>query len=1362
MSEAEGGAPAAPQEDAAPARDAVTEAAARAAALRATLVRLRIAGFKSFAEPTVVEVLPGLTGVVGPNGCGKSNVVEALRWAMGETNARAMRGGEMDDVIFAGTSTRPGRNQAEVTLQLEDASGLAPPPNQQAPELEITRRIVRGEGTGFRINGREIRGRDVQTLFADIGSGARSSAMVSQGRVASLIAAKPEERRQVLEEAAGIAGLRARKHEAELKLRQAEQNLTRAEDLKGQLEVQRQSLTRQARQAARYRNLSGLTRAAEAEFFALLVARAEAALVAARQDFAQAQAATRAAEQAATEGATRAFTAERAVPAPREAEATARTALERHRIAAESTQDEERRARAALAEAEARLAQLRGDLEHAARQERDAAEAEGRLGAEAATLEAVRAALPDRLDAARAEAAGAGDAAAEAERAADRAAEEAAAAGAEATRIGAERAAAESRAARLRQQHAALAAEHAGAEAQRLPPGSIPAARAAREAAEARLAATRAALEEAEAARAAAQEAHATARRSAQEAEAARARATQDREQSASRAGAIQAQLARLSAERDAASAERPAAGQLEAAIAAVAGAEAALAAARAALVEAEAARTAAAAAHSTLRAAAGAREAERARAAAERQGLLDLLSAREPSAAAPILDAVSVPPGLEAALGAALGEALDSPADLAAPRHWRQLPPLPAPAPPAGCTPLATLVGAPPELARALAQIFLIEGDGAALQPSLAPGQALVARDGALWRWDGHGAGADAPSPGAVRLTQRNRLRAAEQALDAARDIATQAEAAARQAQDAERQAAAAEAAARDNRAQAEQALSRARDQAQRLTARAAQADSRVAALGPQLDRLAADLAGAEAAREAATATLARLADPASSRAARDAAARGESESQAAEAAARTARRAAEQALEAARAEEARLNNRATQTESRLAALAPQLARLTEEAAEAERLLAQAREAEAAQPDVAGLRAGVEQARATLGALRLRAAAARDAGAALAAEGERIVGRLQGIGTERASWQERAAAATAQRENLSARVAETEAARDAALAAPEEAAARRAAAGRLLAEAEGTHAALAQALRDAEAEDRAASENRRAADAGFAAARERQLRAESQNTQAEAAAAALADRMAERLGEVTELPPAPDDLSDAAEERARRKAERLAREREEMGPVNLRAEQEVVEIEDRIGGIDREREEIASSIAKLRGSVGHLNREGRERLRAVFDKVDGEFRALFTKLFGGGRAHLALVGSDDPLEAGLEIYAEPPGKKLSALSLLSGGEQALTALSLIFAVFRCQPAPVCVLDEVDAPLDDANVERLCGLLEIMAADSGTRFLVVTHHPLTMARMHRLYGVTMQERGVSRLLSVDLGAAVEMVEGTAP
>jgi chromosome segregation protein len=265
-------------------------------------------------------------------------------------------------------------------------------------------------------------------------------------------------------------------------------------------------------------------------------------------------------------------------------------------------------------------------------------------------------------------------------------------------------------------------------------------------------------------------------------------------------------------------------------------------------------------------------------------------------------------------------------------------------------------------------------------------------------------------------------------------------------------------------------------------------------------------------------------------------------------------------------------------------------------------------------------------------------------------------------------------------------------------------------------------------------------------------------VREEGNATQADHAWGTVAERILERLGVNPALPEPPAELTPEAEDKARRRLDRLLKEREEMGPVNLRAEVEADEVEKQIATIVAERDEITTAIAKLRGSIGHLNREGRDRLSSVFADVDRHFQALFTRMFGGGRAHLALVGSDDPLEAGLEIYAQPPGKKLATLSLLSGGEQALTALSLIFAVFRCNPAPVSVLDEVDAPLDDANVERFCNLLEDMTRETATRFLVVTHHPLTMARMDQLYGVTMQERGVSRLLSVDLQTATDMVD----
>ena len=227
------------------------------------------------------------------------------------------------------------------------------------------------------------------------------------------------------------------------------------------------------------------------------------------------------------------------------------------------------------------------------------------------------------------------------------------------------------------------------------------------------------------------------------------------------------------------------------------------------------------------------------------------------------------------------------------------------------------------------------------------------------------------------------------------------------------------------------------------------------------------------------------------------------------------------------------------------------------------------------------------------------------------------------------------------------------------------------------------------------------------------------------------------------------------EDVADGGAESSR--LERLTADRERLGPVNLVAESELAELEGQQMTSAAERDELQEAINRLRGSIGSLNREGRARLLAAFEAVDRHFRRLFMTLFAGGEAHLALIDSEDPLEAGLEIMAQPPGKKLGSLTLLSGGEQALTAVALIFALFLTNPAPICVLDEVDAPLDDANIERFCDLLIAMTNETDTRYLIVTHNAVTMSRMHRLFGVTMIERGVSRLVSVDLGGAEQLL-----
>ena len=340
------------------------------------LTRLRLLGFKSFVEPTDFLIEPGLTGVVGPNGCGKSNLVEALRWVMGETSHKSLRAADMDDVIFAGTNNRPARNNAEVAMHIDNAARKAPAQFNEHEALDVSRRIERDEGSTYRINGREVRARDVHILFADASTGSRSPALVHQGRIGEIIQAKPEQRRRVLEEAAGISGLHARRHEAELRLRAAEQNLLRLEDVINQLATQMAALKTQARQAVRYRNIAGQIRKAEATLFHLRWVAAntehreaeqvkdQAIRLVAERTGAQAEASTRQANVAA------------GLPALREAEARAAAALQRLVIARETLEQEETRAKNRMAELDQRLIQLTGDVE---REQRLAADAEAAL-----------------------------------------------------------------------------------------------------------------------------------------------------------------------------------------------------------------------------------------------------------------------------------------------------------------------------------------------------------------------------------------------------------------------------------------------------------------------------------------------------------------------------------------------------------------------------------------------------------------------------------------------------------------------------------------------------------------------------------------------------------------------------------------------------------------------------------------------------------------------------------------------------------------------------------------------------------------------------------------------------------------------
>ncbi|MEO0327619.1 MAG: chromosome segregation protein SMC, partial [Pseudomonadota bacterium] len=430
---------------------------------------------------------------------------------------------------------------------------------------------------------------------------------------------------------------------------------------------------------------------------------------------------------------------------------------------------------------------------------------------------------------------------------------------------------------------------------------------------------------------------------------------------------------------------------------------------------------------------------------------------------------------------------------------------------------------------------------------------------------------------------------------------------------------------------------------------------------------------------------------------------------------------------------------------------------RLTGDLEELNQRLTETQAALAAMPDTSDMKESLEALKFVVAEDRAKLAEARASFEGLSREAEARGRRLETIKLERANWQRRLANASKQIEALNSRrqeaVEELEKLQD----APEQIDTKRKSLLERMDKAEQERSSAAELLAQGESAQREADKLARAALETLSSAREQVGRSEER-------LAAAKDRRSEieaRIREELECHPsetislaeiAPDDpLPELG--KIESKLERFKAERERLGAVNLRAEAEQEEIQEKRDEIISERDDLIAAIAKLRSGIQSLNKEGRERLLEAFEVVNKEFKRLFTHLFGGGTAELQLVESDDPLEAGLEILARPPGKKPQTMTLLSGGEQALTAMALIFAVFLTNPAPICVLDEVDAPLDDHNVERFCNLMDEMVSSTQTRFILITHNPITMARMDRMFGVTMAERGVSQLVSVNLEQA---------
>ena len=1146
--------------------------------------KLRLNGFKSFVDPTDLIIADGLTGVVGPNGCGKSNLLEALRWVMGENRPTTMRGGSMEDVIFAGAATRPARNFAEVSLVIDNGERLAPAAFNDTDSLEITRRITRDAGSAYKVGAKDVRARDVQMLFADASTGSHSPALVRQGMISELINAKPKSRRRILEEAAGISGLYQRRHEAELKLRGAETNLTRVDDVIEQLAAQLGQLARQARQAARYREIGDNLRKAEGMLLYRRWREADEALLAAADQLRERTTLAAQAEKAAREAAKSRSVAEDVLPALREEEAIAGAVLQRLQVQRDALSEEETRALDTIATLQRRIEQLALDMEREGSLNRDAGETLARLEWEGAELTKASVGHTDRLNAA-------------------------AVGSQEAAQILQER---EADLSQLTEDVARLAARHQSA--QRL------------------LGDNQTTLTKSE-------------------------------------AEAVKAKQASAAAQAALAKAEIDFVAAGEAEVLAVATAEKA----DATLAETEAARADTQERESAARSLRSEAEGEANALRAEVNALAKLVE-RDTAEGGQVLDLLKVETGYEKALGAALADDLRAPAigpDAAS--GWATLAGyLAVQGLPDGVQALTAFVEVPEVLERRMNQVGLVRREeGAQLQAVLKPGQRLVSVEGDVWRWDGfRAASEDAPSAAALRLQQLNRL------VELKRD----------------------------------------------------------------LEDVGARAQGAAQAHDVLTKRMADLT--------------------AADQAARAARRDADRLVAEANRAASRAEADRNLSEGRLESLGLAVKRHEDEALAARVSLTEAEKALRDLGDLGDARGQVEDIKMTVEAARITMMSRRSGHDEVRREGEARLKRSQEITKEVSGWKHRLETANKRTAELVERKETSEIELGEAAAAPEEIAAKRAELAEAISDAEVRRKTAADKLATADTALRDAGHLERDAERLASEAREARARSEARSDAAKETVAYASERIMEAQEmtpqallegldvEVDKMP---------ASEVIEGQVNGLKRQRDSLGAVNLRAEEDAKEVQAEHDLLVNEKTDLESAIAALRTGIASLNKEGRERLLTAFEQVNDNFGLLFSHLFGGGEAKLLLVESEDPLDAGLEIMCQPPGKKLSTLSLLSGGEQTLTALALIFAVFLANPAPICVLDEVDAPLDDANVTRFCDLLDEMTRRTQTRFLIITHHAVTMSRMDRLFGVTMGEQGVSQLVSVDLKKAAAMV-----
>ena len=1131
---------------------------------------VRISGFKSFLEPIEIEINKGLTGIVGPNGCGKSNIVEAIKWIMGENSARQMRGDGMDDVIFAGTDERPSRNFAEVTIKLNNSEKKAPAAFNHLSEIEISRKIEREKGSIYRINGKQVRSRDVQLIFADSGTGARSSGIVSQGRIAQIIDASPENRRGILEEAANIKGLHSRRHEAELKLNAASNNLDRLLDIEKTYKEQLVELEKQGRKAARYRSIGDRLRKAEATLFSTLLFNAKTEYNILKNELHTVTENVSKAQIEVSKNTTSKLDILSEIPILRNIEAEKAAILQSLNITKIKLEEEQTSAKIALNNIISQITQLEKDTSRENQIEEDAEKSLSSLILEEGNLKKDTENFSSKISEAT-------QAVKSLKIKSDEADKKLSSITSEIYTINSDKSDLERRIINLN--------EKIENTQNQISKYNLENYSKTLEANEKKI-----------------------------------------------------LELQKLFSENDLLiDTFKKKLTQLE---------------------------------------------------------TLELTLTKEKNIAANILNQtnaeintlssllgddslnkntleknINTTDHLEDAIGSVLGETLLAPIYsnneiIENTTYWRDgfdiklTSPLPKEA-----IPLISKIKSSSILETALQGVGIVENEELAfkLQKKLTYGQALTTAEGGLWRWDGFVQPKGVKNSYSERLQQIARFKVLQSQLPSQKESVFL----------------------------IDKKLIEYSENIKKYRTDIIKLQSTLSGLNSDSNRLELENSKIEIQLTSSALLIKEL--------------------------------------------------KSTEVTSKV------------ELIELKKQISQIVNLPSLLADELSIRNNAEQFRNNLTE-------------AMAAE-QQIknhesfqLRNIAQIKHQKESWITRKQEAKSRLSSLHERLEFSKNEMDRLSNLPNDFD-KKEEQIRIEIEAAIINRNLAaDKLVITETSQNDAEKLEKESEKNVSMLRENMIKVQSLLDLADTKILNIEERIFEKLriksDQLSELTGIKENNEISSNIEALEKTvERLLNERESLGAVNLRAEEEMNEMNDKIEIMFKERIDLEEAIEKLRNGIFELNKEGRERLKKSFTVVNENFKNLFQKLFGGGNAELKLVGHDDPLQAGLEVLASPPGKKMQLLSLLSGGEQALTAISLIFSVFLCNPSPICILDEVDAPLDDTNVGRFCDLLNKIAEETNTYFMVITHHRLTMAKMDRLFGVTMEQKGISKLVSVDLEQA---------